>query len=566
MKSKISNLTFNSVNPAQPLGRELLIVFLFLSLLWLFVFFQTGIVFSGFHFIDDHQIVQMNGELNQENFSLLEVIRRWLIVDYNASRFRPVYYIHRVLQTYAFGVTWSLWYLYNATLAICSSFFLFLFARLIKFTFIEALLVVFAISLGEQAVIWWRLGPAETLGTFFLSLSLMLIGFEINEKQKKRGRLFSWLAVLALIMMSLCKESFIIAVPSILIFWMWLHSIFQKRSLTQSIRYNLAPFLSTIAILTLEILYIKFVIGTGGTGYAGIDESTFDWNRILETTINLFQKTKLSVPLFFAACMLTWILFPKKISSKLKSTDRLTFAQILIPSLILFVGLTPQILLYAKSGISGFYLFPSVIFLYFGVVGFFSLVKNQSSFLSKLSYFLILGVFGFNLLGSFDQTRKDFKNYALEGFSTSSLFGTLENCTGPNDEILVVVNPRVHYELSGSLKTYLDVVSKRDSLLIRTYGLEGATVFSDTLQKSEQVWSFLDPEAVLSSYNNNTLEKLSSNEDVDAVIVLSPFLEEFIENEKNWFSETKFSMSEHILYFMGGSMTLYCQIDQPDQS
>jgi len=75
-------------------------VFLFLLL--------TKTVVSGFHFVDDHEIIKIKNEL--QSSGLVDVAAKWVKEDmFSNTRFRPVYYIIRVFETKLFGSDFQLW-------------------------------------------------------------------------------------------------------------------------------------------------------------------------------------------------------------------------------------------------------------------------------------------------------------------------------------------------------------------------------------------------------------------------------------------------------------------------
>ena len=187
---------------------DYLTVFLFILIFWFLIFITSGSLFSGYHFTDDHEIAHINYNFTVEKLGIFEVSSQWIHNDLLTGRFRPFYYIHRILQTRLLGINFAWWSLYTGMLGVFTTFFLFMFGRSINFSIREALLFSFLITLGAQSAVWWQLGPAETIGTFLLAGALVFAA--VSERANKYKILYEFLCGFLVLIMSLSKESFIL--------------------------------------------------------------------------------------------------------------------------------------------------------------------------------------------------------------------------------------------------------------------------------------------------------------------------------------------------------------------
>ena len=99
---------------------DFLIAGVVLSIFWFSLLFLSGTVFSGYHFIDDHEIVILKNDLSKPSNSTLQVLEKWLTKD-TSIRFKPFYIIHRVFEAKIFGTNFIAWSIYTGLLALFTS-------------------------------------------------------------------------------------------------------------------------------------------------------------------------------------------------------------------------------------------------------------------------------------------------------------------------------------------------------------------------------------------------------------------------------------------------------------
>src|SRR4051812_31501539 len=113
------------------INRKDIFVILFLLSSLLVFFVSSGTITSGYHFADDSEVIKMTDELSHE--SIVTVSKEWIQADLGI-RYRPLFYIHRVLQAKIFGNNFSAWSVYNIVL-LFFSLFLFYFGMYKKLNF-----------------------------------------------------------------------------------------------------------------------------------------------------------------------------------------------------------------------------------------------------------------------------------------------------------------------------------------------------------------------------------------------------------------------------------------------
>jgi len=505
-----------------------LTVFLFILLFWFLIFTTSGSLFSGYHFTDDHEIVEINYSFTVQNLNLWEVISQWLHKDILTGRLRSFYYLHRIIETKIFGINFFLWSTYTGLLGVFSTFFLFVFAKLLNFSIKEALVFSFFVTLGSQSAIWWQLGPAETIGTFLLSTALVLT---VIKEISNRFKIIYEISIISLVlMMSLTKESFILFIPAIVLLKIWVICKFKQLSWIQAIKSNLVSLVVLSLIFLAEILLIKFSLGlTPDIGYAGIDG------------LNIAKITSAAQSLSKAGVW--WVVLVSLIVITLMSTVfsfysqvRLNiFKKIYFPILLLILVTLPQILLYAKSGISQRYILPGIFGYAFLISSLYRIIEENFKLVGKLILFLLV----INLSIKLNSAWNTAHTFALEGTSTNALLQTIEQQTNADDPIIVVTHPVVYYEWSFSIQKYLHYVSKKNNLYLATYDRNNNSYLSALGRSSND--AFKEIEKI---YNYQTLNKIENKKDVTCIIILPEMSKIFLKNSSSWFVDSNFNKYE----------------------
>jgi len=169
---------------------------------------------ADFAMIDDHEIVHILGSDNRVKVSEISpFIQQWAIE--NNGRFRPGYYVLRILEAFVAGGHASLWYANRLLLALVSALALYAGLRVILRPIPTAVVTLLFFS-GPQNEIWTRLGPAETYGVPLVLTGFAWIAVHLGRHKWQPTRLFPGLTILLLA--GFVKESFIPVLPAVLVF------------------------------------------------------------------------------------------------------------------------------------------------------------------------------------------------------------------------------------------------------------------------------------------------------------------------------------------------------------
>lgn len=405
-----------------------------------FLFF-TGTLNSGYHFIDDHEMLEIRSDLGKA--SILGTSIAWIKKDCYI-RFRPMYYVHRVLEVKLFGTDFFAISLYSGILGALTFSFFYFAARKMKYSVLESLLFVLLAFVGAQMKIWWMLGPNETIGMFFLGLSFFFMAKCTEGKKYLRN---SILFVIFLIAASLSKESFIIVVPAFVFFKIWNETHVFNIQLKESLQKNIL-LIFPIIVMVVELSLILFVVGTNKLGYAGLENNI---QKLIKGMFAIVSDKEMLGGYFallavVAALYLTNIIFakPGKPMACQQSCDNI-FAPMVFSFLILF----PNIILYGKCGMGGKYLLPSTVGLAFLVI--YMITKTSDFFLRAASIVIVFMC----IIGYSNAAVKEAGWFARDGLQTKRLLSAITENARPNSKILVVADPVDRFEVSYSLNIYL---------------------------------------------------------------------------------------------------------------
>lgn len=415
------------------------VIGLFLVIIFSFLYF-TGTLTSGYHFIDDHSMISMQMSLNDGSF--FETAYAYIKNDFNI-RFRPLFYLYYVSEIQVFGLNFLVLSIFTGTLAACSFSFFYFGVRKLKFSVVESFLFVLLAFGGSQMAIWWRLGTNETIGIFFLGLAFLFMAKCVNkEKYKSNNIIFAVL----LIVTSLCKESFIITIPAFVVFKIWNEKNVFEITFKESMKNNYLLILPIVAMF-IELVIIKFAVGTNKIGYAGVTSSVSEFvmgiKNILFNPMSLYLWIK-----FVGVLILTYVV--SLITLKEKKEEKIKSIKYFLVYLCFFVLLVlPNVFMHAKSGMVERYLLPTTIGCAFLSIGIIGSVKH-----SILRGVMIMATVFFILI-SFGTSRTNAIIFANEGKQSNVLLKSIRNESKKEDNILLVVDPVNRFEVSYSIKTYL---------------------------------------------------------------------------------------------------------------
>lgn len=358
-------------NMSKQKGREKPVVFILF-----FVFVFSVIVFSGNisdgpRIVDEHQIFSFQIEFRE--FGLWKTLFSELHErSLSYKRLFPIHLIQNVLLSFSFGSNLSLWSLYTGLIAVLTMFVLFLFGREFRLPVIESVFFSALIMVGEQSVIWWKLIQGEGIGMLFLSATLLFLVKSTKKNEIINKNKYSVYFVIFAILASLSKESFILTLPALVLFRLWMSYREEERFSFYIFKVNLISGSVLLSVFFIEIIIIKFFLQTTSffyTGWIGFSLKKF----VLITAQFLLATNSWTLIVLTILAATYYFLFFHKNRGKIKYSKFIPDSLFL--SVFVFLVIVPQLLLHQKSGFldpTGKFSFINIErFLVPGVLGFF---------------------------------------------------------------------------------------------------------------------------------------------------------------------------------------------------
>lgn len=427
MTEKIINGIHRGYQRLENMGkkREAVCVWLFFAVLVFGVVTFTGTLTSGFHLVDDWEFAKYQNWMQLEGQSLWDCLRQ--AVGYDLTmRFRPLYYINRVLMTAVFGINLTAMSVVKAMEIVAAMAALYYCARRLKCNPGYALLFSLTVMVGYQSPVWWKLGPQESYDIMMFAIGFYFLLRWLQEKRKRDAMV----SIAALILMSIYKEPFILQLPFVCLFVVWQDMQGKKvtvKSLWEAVRGRLPYLLTLVLVFVAEMFLLVFVIGTNNYDYVGMDSSLTlaDYKRIWLDAAGADLKWYIRFGILMGLILLTYWEQVKKLGWELL----LTAAVIL-----------PQCVSYSKTGIAERYLLPCIVgyAFFFVIVGCnFRPLSGKRRILYVLCLLLMLAAHGRVAL-------REAEYFAYRGESVkTAMEDTLEHVQGTDKKVLSCFYPNL---------------------------------------------------------------------------------------------------------------------------
>jgi hypothetical protein len=516
-------------------------VFVLFLIFWFAILILCGTLFSGYHFMDDHGILRESKEVANSNLQKEVKIFKKNLLD-PKMRFRPFYWAHRRLMLAVMGTDFTTMSIYIGFLAVFTSFFLFLFMKKTGFPAVESILFVGLTLLGEQAAIWWRLGNNETLGMLMLSIALLFMALSVNTFQERKKILYEFLFALFAILASWSKESFILIIPA-LVFWkIWLtrqkkqepgpqdptnSKQTAKGTWRDAVKENLIPGIPLLLVCLIELIHVIKNVGTTKIVYAGYEG--FQLTNFIKTGLQGFMAVHGWVILLLLLLCLRrpGALFIKTAPGPRKNFSLTQVFWAVVLGSLIFI---PQIVLYMKSGMMDRYLLPGVMGFTFLMVVLLRYIREAGS--KKAVVIIAVLLLAVISLQQLRVTRYTAIGFANEGKQINAWLQSIEQNTNEQDKILVVTHMRRYYEGSISLKIYLDEKSNRKNTLFSPVDLQAKSA-------APRFWKELN-RYFFSHFEGFTLENSEDRNRFQAILIFPGLEEKFLKASTPWFNPKQF--------------------------
>lgn len=416
--------------------------FIVIELVLIAFYYLTGIADNRYHFIDDHEFYRIYENIRTDGF--FSTVTHWIINDLHI-RLRPFYYFQRCLEVYLCGVNYTRFYIYNFIISSITLIYGYKAFRNFGASIFLAFLGLFVAFYGLQLEIWWKLAPAENIGSclFFVSLYMATL----RENALKYKVVF----IISILLMSLSKESFALTIPFFIAFRLYIARQDEKLWTVIFREYSYLSIL--LVIFFLEMMAIKY-IGTDNIGYAGVDSS---FTHLIEGIKRILTTDLISYCYVIAIVLIIAILsviFDKKAKDFL-----LTYYKRWIFSFaFLLLIVVPNLVIYAKSGMSYRYLLPCTVGITLFILSSLQMVRD------KFLYLIATGVVIFPMITSFDLLKSEIQKYNQVGVDIKQITTEIARTINSNSKVLIICDPALHFEQSFSLMNYIEIELKNTNV------------------------------------------------------------------------------------------------------
>lgn len=237
---------------------------------------RTGTIWSGYHFLDDHELVRIKYSL-EHGTSLWDQMRQLILNDLN-TRYRPLYWVERTIGTALFGSNLYAWNLYKAAMAIVTLYLLYMTSYYLNQKWYINALFAAVIMVGTQITPWYRSANQENTGLFLCAVVLYLIARQ-HKGQKYQHVGYNVSIVTAAVLCSLEKESFVLMLPAFGALKYVLEYMARevqdgeggnRKTIRQAcIKSNIVTYILMACAFLVQLYMLLFRVGLDKVSYAG---------------------------------------------------------------------------------------------------------------------------------------------------------------------------------------------------------------------------------------------------------------------------------------------------------
>ena len=338
---------------------NLLVFFLGIAIIFGFLIL-SGTLFSGYHFVDDHEVVRMEYSFKEQHQPLTTIMHNYIQNDLS-WRFRPFYWVERSILSYVFGSNMILWNIYTGIKGVLAFFLLYLAARNFKCNLVCSLLFVGVTMLGQQIVPFYRSANQENTGLLLCAMALWLIARQYNKSSYKNF-FQNFCFCIVVILCGLTKESFTFCIPAFVGAKYWLDYYYmqklqpKKTNWLDCLKKNWWVYFVTAITFLTDIYWIAFRVGTDKVSYAGYHSELGKRKYIQFMLENLFDYLEVYTYLALAVVLAVLMAYDYN-----KKTDRSVIRKYAGLILINLYVMGTQIFIHAHSRIWERYLIPYIV-------------------------------------------------------------------------------------------------------------------------------------------------------------------------------------------------------------
>ena len=334
--------------------KEAVLIWSFSIVLVFGVVIGMGTLTSGFHLVDDWEFAQYVDWMTLENKSLWDCLKESVGFDLTL-RFRPLYYINRVMIAAVLGINLTIMSVVKAAEIVVALAVLYYCARQMRCNIVYSALFSLTVMVGYQSAVWWKLGPQESY-----DIMMFALGFYLLLKWLRTDRRwYAFASVGVFLLMSIYKEPFILLLPFVGLYVLYEEmqgSRVTVADLCDAVTRRLPYLLAIGIIFVAEMLLIIFVVGTNNYSYVGLDESVTmeqymqTWSAAAHADLKWYVRFGILMGMIF---LTYW-----------EQTKKLVWEMLLAAAIIV-----PQCITYSKTAIAERYILPCVLgFAFFFVI------------------------------------------------------------------------------------------------------------------------------------------------------------------------------------------------------
>ncbi|MBQ7920023.1 MAG: hypothetical protein IJ324_08810 [Lachnospiraceae bacterium] len=322
------------------------------------ILYKSGVMKSGYHFLDDHEVVRMEMAF-EAGADFGEQLNAWVQNDLH-WRFRPLYWAERVTGGYLFGADMLLWNLYTAVKGILAFALLYYVARYLGHNRIISTLFPCIIMFGAQFTPWYRSANQENTGLLLVALVLFLITGQYAKK-KFSCPVYNVLIIVSTILCGLIKESFAMCIPAFMALKYWLEYCNECKnageeenvSFVTVFKNNWWTYVVMLVVGIADLACIMFLVGVDNVSYAGFQAETplIDYVNGISNSLTVYLKWYT----LFGAMIIFIVIMCRQLLEKRYAKQYIGFG------LIGFYIIGIQLVAHAKSLMWERYIIPCII-------------------------------------------------------------------------------------------------------------------------------------------------------------------------------------------------------------
>lgn len=241
---------------------------------------KAGTFDSGYHLVDDHELIRLECSFKNGSVSLGQAIASWMKNDFH-SRYRPLYWLERVTCAFLWGSELLYWNYYTVIKGILAFILLYFMARYLKYNRVVSVIMPCVVMFGSQFTPWYRSANQESTGLLLAAFVLCMIAAQAYH-HKYRAWYYNVLIAAGAILCGLVKESFTLFMPMFMALKLWLAYWEDdkepvKGDFLRCLKSNAITYGIMILAMIVNVGMILFYVGVDKVSYAGFQEDTPLW-------------------------------------------------------------------------------------------------------------------------------------------------------------------------------------------------------------------------------------------------------------------------------------------------